>query len=149
MAKTTYEEASLDPTDHTDEEWRYIDGYDGLYEVSNKGRVRRTPTTIVEYTESGAIVGERTRDVYYLNPTLNFHGYYHLGLTCMGKTKTERVHDLVARTFLPHDESETVIHHIDGISTNNDVCNLVWLTPDEHKEMHRDKSRRTYLDKLT
>ena len=103
------------------------------------------PTTLVEYTGTGTIVNEKTREAYMLNPTVNVHGYYQVGLTKNRKTWSIDVHLLVARAFVPHDEYRNVVHHKDRISTNNHCSNLQWVTKEEHKELHRDKSRRDYL----
>lgn len=128
-----------------DEEWRSIDGYDGLYEASNMGRIRRAPTITTECTTAGVVVMERRREPYYLNPTLNCHGYYHVGLTIHNHTNTVAVHILVARAFLSHNEFQTEVHHIDGISTNNNLDNLMWVSESSHMGYHRTKRSRTYL----
>ena len=127
------------------EEWRFIDGYAGLYEVSNLGRVRRAATITRECTLFGEIVSERSREPYYLTQTLNCHGYYQLGLTIYNRTTIVCAHILVAKAFLPHTDSQTEIHHIDGISTNNRADNLVWVSPLEHRNYHTTKQHRTYL----
>ncbi len=127
------------------EEWRPIAGTNGLYEVSSVGRVRRTPTTTVEMTLDGTIVAERSRDYYYLTPTLGCHGYYQLGLTVNGKTTVTAVHIMVARAFCERLEGSVEVHHIDGISINNRRENLMWLSADEHSLLHCRKHKRDYL----
>ena len=145
MPKTTYEKANINSLSIPGEEWKDVAGYEGLYQVSNFGRVKRLPTTLVEYTGTWTIVNERTREAYMLTPTVNVHGYYQVGLTKNRKTWSIDVHLLVARAFVPHDEYRNVVHHKDRISTNNHCSNLQWVTKEEHKELHRDKSRRDYL----
>ena len=145
MPRRTAEQANNACINIDGEEWRDVAEYEGLYQVSNFGRVKRLPTTLVEYTGTGTIVNERTREAYMLNPTVNVHGYYQVGLTKNGKTWSIDVHLLVARAFVPHDEYHNVVHHKDRISTNNHCSNLQWVTKEEHKELHRDKSRRDYL----
>ena len=128
-----------------DEEWAPVDGCKGLYEVSNLGRVRRTPTTTIEMTEDGTIISERSRDYYYLNPTLGRYGYYQLGLTVDNKTAVTAVHIIVARAFCERPEGCDEVHHIDGISINNRADNLAWVSADEHRDLHRHKCKRDYL----
>lgn len=145
LPRRTAEQANNACINIDGEEWRDVAEYEGLYQVSNFGRVKRLPTTLVEYTGTGTIVNERTREAYMLNPTVNVHGYYQVGLTKNGKTWSVDVHLLVARAFVPHDEYRNIVHHKDRISTNNHCSNLQWVTKEEHKELHRDKSRRDYL----
>ena len=145
LPRRTAEQANNACINIDGEEWRDVAEYEGLYQVSNFGRVKRLPTTLVEYTGTGTIVNERTREAYMLNPTVNVHGYYQVGLTKNGKTWSIDVHLLVARAFVPHDEYRNVVHHKDRISTNNHCSNLQWVTKEEHKELHRDRSRRDYL----
>ena len=145
MPRATYEKANINSLSIPGEEWKDVAEYEGLYQVSNFGRVKRLPTTLVEYTGTGTIVNEKTREAYMLTPTVNVHGYYQVGLTKNRKTWSIDVHLLVARAFVPHDEYRNVVHHKDRISTNNHCSNLQWVTKEEHKELHRDKSRRDYL----
>lgn len=145
MAKYPFKNVNNDTIITEPEEWRVIDGYEGLYEVSSLGRVRRTETTTIEHTAAGIIVSERHREPYYLKPTLNCFGYYQLGLTIHNKTTVIDVHLLVARAFLPQSIEKTDIHHIDGISTNNRADNLMCLSPALHRNFHTTKNKRTYL----
>lgn len=145
MAKYPFINMNNDTFSIEPEEWRYIDDYDGLYEVSDLGRVRRASTTTVEYTDGGFIVTERRREPYYLTASLNCHGYYQLGLTIHNKTTVIDVHILVAKAFLPRNQAQREIHHIDGISTNNRADNLEWVTQSEHQRYHTTKNKRTYL----
>ena len=145
MAKYPFVNVNNDTFSAEPEEWRYIDDYDGLYEVSSLGRVRRAATDTVEVTCSGAIVSERHREPYYLTPTLNRHGYYQLGLTIHNHTTIIAVHLLVAAAFLPHSAERVDVHHIDGISTNNRLDNLMSLSPVLHRNFHTTKNKRTYL----
>ena len=116
MSITTYEKANINSLSIPGEEWKDVAEYEGLYQVSNFGRVKRLPTTLVEYTGTGTIVNEKTREAYMLTPTVNVHGYYQVGLTKNRKTWSIDVHLLVARAFVPHDEYRNVVHHKDRIS---------------------------------
>lgn len=92
------------------EEFRDIPGYEGVYEVSNLGRVRR----------NGKI----------LKPGKNRDGYLLVSLSKNGIRKTVRVHRLVALSFLSNPNNLPEINHRDENRTNNTVDNLEWCTRD-------------------
>lgn len=96
--------------------WRNVVGYEGLYQVSNYGRVK-----------SFYGIGERL-----LTPSANKSGYQYTVLTDKSKIrKSCKVHTLVARAFLPNPENKPVVHHRDSDRANNRVENLEWVT---HRE---------------
>lgn len=54
-----------------------------------------------------------------------------------GKFEHVKVHRLVARAFINNPEQKPIVHHIDCDPANNKADNLMWVTKDEHKEIHR------------
>lgn len=71
--------------------WKPIKGYDGLYEVSNNGRVR----SLDRFDSLGRLhKGKR------LKPSRTVHGYLFVSLNKMGETKQRYIHDIVAETFI-------------------------------------------------
>ena len=91
------------------EQWRDIDGYDGVYQVSDLGRVRS-----LKYGKVRVLKGINDKD-----------GYLLVSLCKGGKIKKCRVHRLVAQAFIPNtDSSKTLINHIDECKQNNKVSNL-------------------------
>lgn len=105
------------------EEWRAIEGYEGYYEVSDRGRVRSLDRVVVD--KLGRSVSYRG---IVLSPKLDVYGYLHVGLSCESKQKMCRVHRLVAKSFLPASDMPEV-NHIDFDKTNNNAENLEWATP--------------------
>lgn len=90
--------------------WKEIEGYEGLYEVSNLGNVK----SLI----SGKI----------LKPKKDKDGYLYVGLYQQGKQKAHKVHRLVAQTFLNTQNTYTEVNHKDEDKTNNIVDNLEWCT---------------------
>jgi len=106
--------------------WKPILGFDGIYEVSSKGRVKSMRR--VFYRSNGLIMTIRGR---YLKLGLGKNGYYIVGLRCPGERKTINVHRLVAQAFLNHIPDGTnrlVVDHINNIKTDNRIENLQVIT---------------------
>lgn len=102
--------------------WKEIEGYEGLYEVSNKGRVKSLAKDI-EYS-NGAIhhYPEIIRELQVMK-----NGYVYVGLRSRDKvTKTIRVHRIVATAFIPNPNNLPTVNHIDFNKENNSVENLEW-----------------------
>lgn len=84
--------------------------YSETFEISNKGRVRRK------------------KDQYIMKTNIDKHGYERLTLNYKGKSKTFKIHILVADSFLTRNENSQVVNHKDGIKTNNNLENLEFTT---------------------
>ena len=116
--------------------WRNIPGYDNIYQVSNYGRVRSCDRIIREYTLNGEMINETIRQGHILKQSYNKQGYTVVGLYTFGKVKTIQVHILVAKAFLGIPVDRMEVHHIDRNRTNNNLSNLIWLTKEEHLQVH-------------
>lgn len=116
-------------------EWKPIKGYEGLYEVSNDGRVRRLRFI------NGSHNFEKIKEC---KQTLNTWGYMTVNLSKDGKSNTKRVHKLVANAFLG--ESNLQVDHIDGNKQNNNLNNLEYVTPKENTIRAWNKGLAKYTD---
>ena len=104
------------------EVWRDIKGYEGLYQVSDQGRVK----SLERKDRFGRVIKERI-----LRPSVGVRGYLYVDLCAGGKRKRLRVHRLVGEAFLLRAEGKDAINHKDEDKTNNNVWNLEWVS---HKE---------------
>jgi len=104
------------------EEWKDIQGYEGLYQISNLGRVKSLKRFVNIKVFNKAQI-KRVRKEYILNPVQDKDGYLLVHLYKSSKAKTFKVHRLVATNFLP-----LVINHKNGIKSDNKVSNLEWCT---------------------
>ena len=105
------------------EEWRPVEGWEGLYEVSNMNRVKSVERTVWDNRGYYKIVAER-----FLKPGKNRSGYLYVALWKDGKAKYYLVHRLVATAFCENPEGYTEVNHIDEDKTNNCADNLEWCS---------------------
>ena len=108
--------------DGLNEEWRDISGYEGLYQVSNLGRVRSLTRKITNNERSYLINGKILKENKLAN------GYLKVGLSANGNSKLHYIHRLGAQAFIPNPNSYPMVNHKDEDKTNNRVENLEWCT---------------------
>ena len=104
--------------------WKDVKDYEGLYQVSNLGRVK----SLDRYIPNTNGVGVRMIKGVILKTTINNSGYETLALHRDGRTKRFLVHRLVGLTFIPNPENLSDINHIDENKFNNCVDNLEWMS---------------------
>lgn len=109
------------------EQWKEIEGFDGLYLVSNLGRVLRKRREYINPQGATCVVEEKE-----LKPSLNGNGYLHYKIRYNGTRKTLKAHRLIALAFIPNPDNKPYINHIDGNKTNNNISNLEWVTAKEN-----------------
>lgn len=131
-------------TELSHEQWRYVDGYDGMYQVSDLGRVRSL----------------KFGKVIVLRASKDKDGYLMVGLSKDGKTKKSYIHRLVAQAFIENDdETKIYINHRDECKQNNRLWNLEWCTASynqtynglQHRRMsnyHRSNYKRNAIKDL-
>lgn len=100
------------------EEWRNVVGYEGLYKISSKGRVK---------SYQG-----RHKKPKILKMSTTTTGYKKVELTKNKRKKSLKVHRLVAEAFLLNAENKPYVNHIDSNPLNNNVTNLEWCTQKEN-----------------
>lgn len=102
------------------EEWRNVAGYEGLYEVSNLGRVRSLDRKV---RNRGGVALKRGR---VLSQKTAKNGRKVVNLWKDNAGKMFLVHRLVASAFLPNPDGLQEVNHKDEIVSNNEVGNLEW-----------------------
>lgn len=106
-----------------EEIWKPVIGWEGLYEVSNFGRVRSLDRYVTQLNYTRFCKGQ------LLKPTFHKSNYYIVTLRNSGIQKISKVHQLVMNAFNPNVSNEKLeINHIDGNTKNNRLENLEWTT---------------------
>ena len=101
--------------------WKDIEGYEGLYQISNMGRVKSCCRTIIRSNNITQTFCSKIRAI-----TLTGNGYASIMLSKNGKNQIFLVHRLVARAFIPNPDNLPEINHKDENKLNNCVDNLEW-----------------------
>lgn len=106
-----------------EEIWKDVKGYEGLYQVSNLGRIKN-------------------KKDYIIKPELNKNGYKYMPLYKNNKRRRELLHRIVATAFIKNTNNLPQVNHIDGNKSNNKVDNLEWCSCSYNlKEAYRLKLR--------
>lgn len=137
------------------EEWRPVVGYEGLYEVSDWGRVRSLDRIVNGKNQWAKVVYKTLRKGKILTPII-INGQYHLVRLCVNKKQTPKlVHVLVAEAFIPNPENKPEVDHIIPITNGgtNEVWNLRWVTKEENflnpltKQNHSEAAKRNWINR--
>ena len=103
------------------EEWRDVEGYEGIYKISNHG-------TLISHRQGfWKTLSNKNKNGWYL--TINLYDKNNV-------RHTERIHRLVYKTFVGDIPTGYHVHHIDGNMQNNVVYNLVATSVKEHRAIH-------------
>ena len=100
--------------------WKDIEGYEGLYQVSNLGRVKSLKVSKIK--------SERIRKSYQQSS-----GYISIVLCKNGKVTNHKIHRLVANAFIDNPDNLPEINHKDENKANNCVDNLEWCDSSYNK----------------
>ena len=113
------------------ESWQPVPGYEGLYEVSDQGRVRSLDREIQKRGRAGVLMNLRLQG-RVLKAQMDGNVRLFVTLSRNGKYKPQRVHTLVAHAFLGPRPEGLQINHIDGDCQNNAASNLEYCTASEN-----------------
>lgn len=114
------------------ENWKPIPDWEGYYEVSDLGRVRSLPRTIICPNNQGQI-STRSIQGRILKPKLTQFGYHTVALCRDAEMRHHFVHRLVCQAFIgPRPSEDHEVAHGDAIRTDNRLKNLRWATKQEN-----------------
>lgn len=129
--------------------WKPIIGYEGLYEVSNLGRVKSKLLSHYDINSKQIVNFVREK---ILKCNANGRGYCVARLTKGGEAHYIYVHQLVAKAFIPNPNGYKIVNHIDSNPLNNRAENLEWCTQQHNMEhaaiAHRMTSKLREKDVL-
>ena len=126
-----------------EELWKDIEGYEGLYQISNMGRLKALAKPSKGYGYKYAV--DRI-----IKPVRCTNGYYEAHLHVNGDKKIFLMHRLVAKHFIPNPNNLPQVNHKDEDISNNRVDNLEWCTPKynanygSRNEKCRERNRRFF-----
>lgn len=101
--------------------WKDINCYEGIYQVSDLGRVKS-----LNYNHTGKEVIMKNYE--------NKNGYMYIFLYSNGKCNNLRIHRLVCSAFIDNPENKKEVNHKNGIKSDNRVENLEWATHSENQK---------------
>ena len=107
------------------EEWKEIEGFNGLYFVSNYGRV----------------LSLKNDGYKLMKPFVCGDGYLYLDLRKDNKDIKSRVHRLVAKAFIDNPDNKPIVHHKDRDRQNNVADNLAFVNSEEHRIEHKELNK--------
>ena len=109
-----------------EEIWRDVPEYVGLYQVSNRGRIKRLESQIIDS------LGRRRTIPEKLRVPVCVHVYLYCAMYKENVEKREAVHRLVATAFIKNPEGKPCVNHINGVKSDNRVENHEWCTHSEN-----------------
>ena len=120
--------------------FKAIKGYEGIYQVSNFGRVKSLEREVKR------VKGIKTLKERILKTSVDNRGYFNVGLYKNREKKTRTVHQLVCESFLNHTPCgyKLIINHIDFNPLNNNVDNLEIISQRENTNRKHIKSSSIY-----
>ena len=124
--------------------WKDIKGYEGLYQVSNLGRVKSMDREVIY--SNGRVVNYKGRILKQVN---NRAGRKQVFLYKDGKATNQRVHILVAESFIGERPKDYDVCHIDGDYTNNKLSNIRYDTKSQNRIDYYRQGSKSGTGKLS
>lgn len=117
-----------------EEIWKDVVGYEGIYQVSNTGKVKSLGRMVEYWSSRWECNVSRWVNEKLLTPCNNQFGYpvVHLRNSSEGKSNKCLVHRLLAIAFIPNNENKPAINHKNGCKTDYSLSNLEWVTDKEN-----------------
>jgi len=109
--------------------WKDVEGFEGVYQVSNHGKVRSLPRVVTQKNRGGGFHAQK-KPGKIVKGALNSKGYLRVSLG----GKAVFVHRLVATHFVPNPLDKEQVNHEDGDKLNNRADNLNWKTNQENRD---------------
>ena len=110
------------------ENWKEYVGYEGYYVVSDLGNVYS-----VDRWRNNRWGGYLQRG-HPMTPQKDKQGYLNIGLSKNNKSKTYKIHRMVAEMFISNPENKQEVNHIEGNKEDNRASMLEWMTPKENTQ---------------
>lgn len=108
---------------NSEEIWKPVKGYEGLYEVSSHGEIRSVDRLVCDTIGRRYLIKGHLMQLQ-IGPS----GYYQIGLSKDNKSKSHKVHRIVAEAFVPNPDNKGCVDHINTVRTDCRACNLRWVT---------------------
>lgn len=125
------------------EMWKDIIGYEGMYQISNYGRVKSLPRFYNQWRGGKTPIKGKILKHWAINC-----GYLNVRLANDGNCKNFSIHRLVATHFLQKIKGKNFVNHKDSDKTNNYYKNLEWCTQKENiKHSYDNKLAKTGSDR--
>jgi hypothetical protein len=126
-----------------DEIWKDIPDYEGLYQVSNLGRVKALEREWYQKHYSGNNSHYKTKERILKQREDKKTGYMYVALTKNKKQKKYLVHRIVASAFISKKDYENYVNHLDNNKKNNKFNNLEWCTQSHNIKYAYDNKTKT------
>lgn len=122
--------------------WKDVPNYEGMYKVSNLGRVKSLERKVKHWKGGSRLIKEKI-----LKQNICTYGYKYIALNKEGKKRSTKVHRIVAIAFLNHKPfgMELVIDHINNVKTDNRVENLQLITNRQNVTKDLKKNSSDYI----